>query len=180
MKLSAALPAALLLALLASPAARAQSVSPLAFTLMPPAQAGAPGTTLHFTGTLRNTTAAVVFLNGDSATLNAPALTLDDTPFLGAPVSLAPAGQAGSTYTGGFFDVMIPQSALPGVFSGSFSILGGATNTANDVQASQPLSVTVGTPSPVPEASTTASLGLLLAVGGLVVAAKRKKAGASL
>jgi len=75
---------------------------------------------------------------------------------------------------------MIPQSALPGVFLGSFSILGGATNTANDVQASQPLSVTVGTPSPVPEASTTASLGLLLAVGGLVVAAKRKKAGASL
>lgn len=31
---------------------------------------------------------------------------------------------------------------------------------------------------PVPEASTTASLGLLLALGGLVVAAKRKKASA--
>lgn len=37
---------------------------------------------------------------------------------------------------------------------------------------------TADTAPPVPEASTTVSLGLLLALGGLVAAAKRKKAGA--
>lgn len=179
MKLTAtgpALAAALLLALLAPPAARAQTTSPLAFTLMPSDQTGAPGSTLHFTGTLSNTTGTAIFLNGDSNTLNAPGLTLDDSPFLSAPTSLAPVGQPGSTYTGGFFDILIAPSAMSGVFSGSFTILGGADGSANDAQASQTFSVTVGTPSPVPEASTTVSLGLLLlGLGGVAVSAKRKK-----
>ncbi len=183
MKLTTTLPgiqAALLLALLA-PTVHAQAASPLTFTLTPPAQAGAAGSTFHFSGVLSNTTSATVFLNGDSATFNAPGLTLDDSPFLSAPTSLAPAGQPGSIYMGGFFDILIDQSAMPGTFYGSFSILGGADGSANDVQASQPFSVTVGSsspvPPPVPEASTTVSLGLLLmlGMGAMVISAKRKK-----
>lgn len=38
----------------------------------------------------------------------------------------------------------------------------------------------VGSPNPVPEASTTVSLGLLLALGGAVVVAKRKKVASGL
>lgn len=50
-----------------------------------------------------------------------------------------------------------------------------------DAGQSVTLNIVTGPPA-VPEASTTASLGLLLALGlgGLVIAAKRKKAGASL
>jgi len=56
--------------------------------------------------------------------------------------------------------------------TGNATLLG---TTAGVVIAPQGNTPPVGTPNPVPEASTTISLGLLLALGGAVVVVKRKK-----
>ena len=158
-------PAALCVILVAAPAAQAQVV----FQLTPPAQIGSPGDTLHFTGILTNLGASTVYLFGDSATLTGPGLTLDDTPFFNGPTSLAPMGEAGDTYQGGFFDVGIDSlTAVPGVYTGTFALTGGADPSSTDPLVSQDFTVIVpGTDAaPVPEASTLVSLGLMLLLGG--------------
>ena len=164
----------LLAGLIAAPAAHAQ----LSFTLLPGSQSGIGGDVLHFTGTLSNpSTTDTINLNSDSATFTAPGLTLDDSPFFNnAPPTLTPKGSGGEAYSGGFFDIAIDPSAAPGTYSGIFNILGGPNAGDLNVIASQNFTVTVQS-APIPEASTTASFGLLLAfgLGGMVVAAKRKK-----
>jgi len=171
MKLSLLAPV-LLLCFAAPNAAQAQ----LTLTLSPSSQAGKVPNTFHFTGTLTNPTGAVVFLNGDSPTFNGPG-TIDDSAFLNnAPLSLGPAGGGSDTYTGSFFDITLPSSAAPSTYFGTFTVLGGPT--ANDLMTvgTEDFSVMVSPSPAVPEASTTVSLGLLLALGlgGLVVAARRK------
>ena len=163
---------ALLLCFAAPRAAQAQ----LTLTLTSAAQTGPASGAFHFAGTLTNSTAAEVFLNGDSPTFNGPG-TIDDSAFLNnAPVSLGPAGGGSDTYTGSFFDIILPSSAAPGTYFGTCTVLGGPT--ANDLMTvgTEDFLVTVSPSPAVPEASTTVSLGLLLALGlgGLVVAARRK------
>ena len=138
---------------------------------------GAPGSVLHFTGTLSNSsTTDTVFLNGDVPTFTAPGLTLDDSPFSNAPLSLGPLGSGSDTYTGDFFDVTIGSAAQPGTYSGTFEILGGADGNASDVVASHDFYATV-LPQAVPEASSVTSLGLMLMLGlGGIVIVRRKKA----
>lgn len=170
-------PAALCVLLITAPAAQAQVV----FQLTPPAQIGNPGDTLHFTGILTNLGASTVYLFGDSATLTGPGLTLDDTPFfLDGPTSLAPMGEDGDTYQGGFFDVGIDSlTAVPGTYTGTFALTGGADPSSSDPLASQDFTVIVpGTnTAPVPEASTLVSLSILLALGlgSLTVRAHRRR-----
>lgn len=166
------LPAALLAALVVAPAASAQ----LVLNLTPPSQAGtAPGTFL-FTGTLTNPTASDVNLYSDLYQFNVPAagLSLDDSPFGSAPAALP----AGMSYTGGFFSVSVDPTTAPGTYSGTFSITDG--NPLDGPVASKDFFVTVvPSSSPaVPEASTTVSLGLLLALGlgGIVITRRRKPA----
>jgi hypothetical protein len=139
--------------LLACPTlARAQ----LDFTLSSPNQSGQPGDTLTFAGTLTNTGAAALFLNGDDFTLNGNGMTLDDSPFLtGAPLSL----DANQSYTGTLFTVAIDPNASFQNASGTFSILGGANDTAQDTLATQPFTVAV-----VPEPG-----GQVLLMGSLVM-----------
>lgn len=167
-------PAALCVMLIATPAAQAQVV----FQLTPPAQVGNPGDTLHFTGILTNLGTSTVYLFGDSATLTGPGLTLDDTPFfLDGPTSLAPMGEDGDTYQGGFFDVNIDSlTAVPGVYTGTFALTGGDDPSSTDPLASQDFRVTVpgSNNAPVPEASTLVSLGLMLLLGGAGVWGARR------
>lgn len=172
--------AVLPLLLLAAPA-HAQ----LNLSLLPSSQAGNPGDTLNFTGTLSNPTLDSVFLNGDTPTFNGPG-TIDDSPFLfNAPLSLDPLGTTDGngnptgtdTYTGPFFDVKLDPNAAPGTYFGSFVVTGGADGSAQDTVATQDFSVTVLPAAAVPEASSMISLGVLLALGlgGLAVSAKRRK-----
>ena len=164
---------ALLLCFAAPHAAQAQ----LTLTLMPASQTGSAPGAFHFTGTLTNSTAAEVFLNGDSPTFNGPG-TIDDSAFLtNAPLTLGAMGSGSDTYTGSFFDITLPSSAAPGTYFGTFTILGGLTANDQIAVATEDFLVTVPPPA-VPEASTTVSLGLLLVLGlgGTVVSARRRKA----
>lgn len=159
--------AILLTYLTASPAAHAQ----LVLSLAPSAQTGVAGDTLHFAGAVNNPTADFLFITGDSITFNTsePGLTLDDSPFLvNAPTGLTAAGGQADTYTGGLFDVTINPSATAGTYFGTFEVLGGPESGTQATLAHADFSVIVTAPSqtvPVPEASTEASLGLLLALG---------------
>lgn len=77
-----------------------------------------------------------------------------------------------------YFANEIPDSNTSGKITGQFGFTYELTNVANANGIGGVLNLTVLTVgSPVPEASTTVSLGLLLALGlgGMVVAAKRKK-----
>ncbi len=167
---------AALLACLAAPAARAQTVlTQTVFTLTPADQTGSAGSTLHFTGLLTNTGTTSVFLNGEFPTFNAPpqGLSFDTTPFdSGAPTSLAP----GTSYSGGFFDVSITAPVAPGTYLGNLTITGGADGSASDTVASSPFSVTVQSPAAAPEPAPLAGLGLAaLGVGGLLLRARRRR-----
>jgi hypothetical protein len=136
------------LALLLPTPARAQ----LLFTLDNPSQAGFPGQTLTFTGTLTNTGTSTVFLFGDTFSLAGVGLTLDDEPFLAnAPLSLG----SGDIYAGQFFTVEVGIGALPQIAAGAFTILGGPSDTSQNELATQNFQVNVSAPEP-------ASLALFL------------------
>lgn len=143
------------LILVTTGAARAQ----LAFTLTAPAQTGAPGGTLSFLGTLQNTGTGTLFLNGDTFTLAGPGLKLDDSPFLlNAPSSLPDQ----TPFTGDIFDVQIGPSVAPGIYAGTFSVLGGSNGSAQNTLASQSFRVSVA-PAAVPEPGAAA----LFSAGGV-------------
>jgi hypothetical protein len=152
--------------LLLCPARRAQAQ--LLFTLDNPVQAGLPGQTLTFSGTLTNSGTSEIFLNGDNFSLGGTGLTLDDTPFVdGAPFSLA----ANESFSGSLFTVAIDSSApFPQSGAGTFSIVGGVDDTAQDILASAPFQIGVTAPEP-------GALGLSMAgvaVLGILTARRRK------
>ncbi|MGI4788818.1 MAG: hypothetical protein ACRYFS_08205 [Janthinobacterium lividum] len=186
-------PAGLLLAFLAPSACSAQS--PLGFTLdTPTITAGASPTdqVITFSGTLTNTSAAALYLNGDQLTIDPP-LSGDDTEFFNTFVFPAdsngnalpqPTLGVGQSLDIALFDVTVPAGTGLGTYNGSFQIQGGATDSDCDLLApAQTFSVTTSpnpvppvSPMPVPEipGSLTLSLGILLTAG--LLAARRKKA----
>src|SRR5579884_1777 len=86
---------------------------------------GTPGALLSFSGTLTNTTASPVFLNGADFSIANPDLTSDATPFLlNAPASL---NASQTTASMELFDIGIPNPfpSGPGNYSGFFDIFGG-------------------------------------------------------
>jgi hypothetical protein len=144
---------ALILAL-ATSAAKADSVS---ITLDSPHQIAAPGATLEFFGSILNTGNTAVYLNADDETLLGLSLTFDDLFFTNVPISLAPAGQAGSS-SGDIelFDITVSSPLLdaPGTYSGSYTLVGGVDGNAQDNLGATGFSVTTtSTTSPVPEPS---------------------------
>jgi PEP-CTERM motif len=77
-----------------------------------------------FTGTILNpSTTDTVFLNADSSVTSSSLLSLDDSPFLSNPflVSLNPGQSIGSV----LFNIDLPTDLAAGLYTGTFSILGG-------------------------------------------------------
>src|SRR5215213_7553850 len=112
----------------------------LVFTLANSAQSGVQGGVVEFSGTLTNTAATDVFLNGAVGAISSSDLTVDNQPFfLNAPLFLPPGG----SFTGNLFNVDIGLQAALNTFQGSFTIQGGADANAFDTLASEPFSVTV-------------------------------------
>lgn len=129
----------------------------IGFTINGPSQvAGPTGETLYYNATVTapSTNSALVYLNGDSYTLNA-AFVLDDSPFLlNFPLDLAP----GQSYTGSLFEVVVPANSPLGSYTGSFQILGGSTDSAELVLSSATFDVAV---SPEPSSLLLLGTGLI-------------------
>lgn len=150
------------------------------------------GGTTTFTATLKNTGASTFYFLGDNTDFTmapgptefgAPTATntvaLDDTPFFNSVLAGASlASGASQTFT--LFNIFAGTASTPGSYLGYFTIQGNTdpNGAANDL-VTQNFQATVN--SPVPEASTTVSLGLLLAlgVGGALIASRKKKAQAA-
>jgi hypothetical protein len=114
--------------------------SPITINFSSSLVTGARGQTVTFSASITNTTSAPVFLNGDSLNITAPLVGDDTKFFLNSPLFVA-----GSTTTSVFpiFDITIPASAPVGVYSGDFTIQGGANPSAFDDVGSKTFAVNV-------------------------------------
>jgi len=139
----------------------------LTFDITPAVRAGVPGETVSFDATLINTGNAELFLNSDSFNLEGSwqGININDQFFTNVPLSLAPSGGTGSTWTGRIFDVAIGENAQQGDYFASLTILGGADNTASIELASRNFQVSVV---PAPSALFTASFGAMPIVAFLM------------
>lgn len=123
---------------------------------------GLPGDTLSYTGTLINSGTTELFLNSDLFNLTGTGLTLDDSPFLtNFPLSIL----GGETFTGSLFTVNIGATP-PGLYNGTFTILGGTTDTDQNPLVTGNFAVTVNATAPEP-ASGFLILGSVLPATGL-------------
>ena len=114
------------------------------------------GFPVTFNVTLTNTGTTAAYINGDNVT---SALPFDDTPFLlGAPLFLSP----GDSFTGSILTVSpLPGTPL-GLYTGTFSVIGGDSPADSAVLSSAVFGVQV-----VPEPATWIS-GLALLAAFLV------------
>lgn len=161
MKTNVLLTACVLTALaLAAVAESAYAQTSLVIT--PSTLAGLPGDTLTYQATLANLGTDEVFLNADTFNLIGANLTLDDSPFFeNFPLSML----GGETFTGNLFTVNI-GAANPGLYNGSFTILGGATDTAMNALATGNFGVQVNASAPEP-ATGLLILGAVLPAAAL-------------
>lgn len=130
---------AVLAAFAAPGAARAQTVD---ITLTQTAVSGNSGDTFTFGGSLTNLAFEEVEINGSLLSL-VGAFTTDDSPFLvNAPFSLSP-GSSSETFD--MFSVQIDAGVAPGVYNGSFQVLGGTLGSGDaNVLGTANFSVSVG------------------------------------
>jgi hypothetical protein len=143
----------------------------IGLSLNAPAQSGAAGSTVSFAATVSapGTNGGTVFLNGDSFNISSP-LTLDDSGFLfDFPLSLDP----GDSFSGVLFLTDLPANLAAGLYTGSFTILGGSDMFAQDTLGTVEWQVNVApTASAVPEPESL----MLLAAGlpGVALLVRRK------
>lgn len=159
---------------LAPAAAHAQAFT-MAFA--PATQTVLPGFSTTFSAAITNTTADDLYINGDSIDPLGSGLSTDDTPFYNTfgntPVLLG----AGQVYTLTDLFTVTDTTAAIGTYQGQYTIYGGADPTASDQIGFQTFNVSVPL-SPVPEASTSVSLAVLLAGGAAAWAFQRRKSAA--
>lgn len=127
--------------LLAGTVAKADTIT---LTLDSPDQIGLAGELLTFDATLTDIDPTeVIYLNGDLSYVDSP-LMIDDSPFLDDyPLSLNPP----DSYSGELFTVFIPDGTTSGLYTGSFEIIGGSDDSAQDELATVNFNVQV-TPEP--------------------------------
>jgi hypothetical protein len=153
----------LILATLGTAVAKADEVT---ITLDQPNQTVSAGDTLQFFGTITNDTDETIFLNSDSLTIDGESFTINDL-FFSLPISLAPDGQLGdSSGDIELFDVSASNPLLDaaGVFSGAYTLVGGAdggAGTAMDNLGTASFSVTTVAQTPEPSSLYLLLTGLL-------------------
>ena len=129
-------------------------------------QTGSPGDTLQFFGTLTNTGADTVFLNGDDINLSGfPASAITDL-FGNTPVSLNSGANSGDIE---LFDVTIPTGFPGSTNPGNYTLTGGGNSDQNIIGTAD-FTVNVTGVSTVPEPSYR----LFLILGIALFAATRK------
>ncbi len=141
----------------------------IGLTFDQPNQTGAAGDTLHFFGLIENAGAGQVFLNGNSLNLTMASATLNDLFISNVPLFLNGDTDSGSIE---LFEVALSDPLLdaPGVYSGTYTLLGGADDSATEVLGAWSFSVTIEPQTgDVPEPGTAA----MLLLGGLGVALGR-------
>ncbi len=151
-----------LLTLFFSVAVVSQATPTFTVTFSPSIVSGAPGTMLSFFGTLLNNTGSTQFINNDSFTL-AGGIPVDDSPFFAGPVSLGPGASSGSFL---FLNVTIPSNEAAADYAGTFDVIGGTDDNAQNNLGEGTFTVRVNAAVTVPEPSPIAfvfvGLGALL------------------
>jgi hypothetical protein len=126
-----------------------------------PSLTGSAGETLTFNATALapSSNAAPVYLNGDNITFSLPAATTDDSPFLfNFPFSLNP----GDSFTGDVFTLPLSSTLAPGIYTGSFEILGGSDGSAYEVLSSTNFQASVIAATPEPDSLLLFGIGVAL------------------
>ncbi len=163
---------AVLLLLLLGSSARAQS--DLLFTLNQILVNAPPGSEVIFTGTLANTTAAPLYLNGIQFEFDSIAgtyLSGDANVFFNDdPASLAAAGTAGDTYNGPIFGVNIAADTPVSTYNGTVSLSGGADGSAMTLLNAQNFGVLAA----VPEGRSWLDVSMGLTLVGVAVRRRRR------
>lgn len=139
-------------------------------TISPSPLTGNPGQMLTFSGTLENTTGDEVFINSNSFTFDISGTgVLDDSLFLSnAPFTLL---SLESSTPFDFLSVNIPALQGAGLYSGVFTVLGGADELAMDVLGTASFAVEVSAASAdIPEPATVLLMG-----GGLALLFWRRR-----
>jgi hypothetical protein len=153
-------------------AALCHATSTFTLTFAPDTLSGNPGDTLQFFGSLTNNTSSTVFINNDSFTF-AIMGAADDSPFLTfAPLSLGPNATSGSFE---FIDVTIPLAQATGTYDGTFTVIGGADDTAQNNLGTGAFHVLVNAAA-VPEPGPMLLVGIGIAVLWLSSIRSRRRA----
>jgi hypothetical protein len=144
--------------LLSTPAAYGDS---LTFTLLDPSQLtpGGQATTLSFYATVSapDTNTGIEYLNGDSYSVS-PTIMDDSNYQDNFPQFLDP----GQSYTDLLFTIFVPANIALGDYSGTFTILGGSTDSSNDAIATASYDIGI-TPEPSPFVLLGTGISLLAA-----------------
>ena len=135
----------------------------------------AAGGSVIFQGSLANGGVPARFINNVSFTLIYPGpagdITFNPAAFFAAIPPLVNPGFSSGTVN--FFTVNVLAGAIPGTYTGSFSVLGGSTADDENLLATQEFRITVQGTAPVPEPATLALLGTGLSA--LAAARKRRQ-----
>jgi hypothetical protein len=133
-----------------------------------PHQTGHPGDLLQFFAVISNTGSDTVFLNQDGLTLAGISFTITDQ-FFNTPASLD-GGLSSSDIE--LFDVMLsnPLLDLPNLYPGTYTLLGGSDDGAQDLLSTADFDVTTepGRSGGTPEPGSWLLLGTALVGLGIV------------
>jgi hypothetical protein len=143
---------------------------PIVVTLNPPSQTVVQGSSVTFQGTFSNAGEPERFVNSVSFSLDGSpsGFTFDPSAFFAAVPQLVPPGFTTGASPVDFFDVFVDLAVTPGLYVGSFSVLGGDDDDDETVLATVDFTINV---TPIPEPTTI----LLLGSGLLGTAAARRR-----